>query len=303
MQYQPNIGYNQIDMLSILARAKINLTLEILEKRNDSYHNIASIMQTIEMGDTLSFQQGGRGIKLICDNPDLNSDDNIVLQAAKLLRGTTHCKKNVSIILNKKIPLSSGLAGGSSDAAVTLMALNNLWELNLPFQQLHHMASALGSDVPFFLYGGTALAEGRGDWITPLPSPPASWIVLLHPPLEIANKTQSLYASIDSSQFTSGILSHRAAERLNQEGALPPSSYYNAFEPTAFSIFPTLKEYYQKFTSAGADKIHLAGSGPTLFTILEDQLTAESIHKQLEQEGLDTYLTQLSHHSSENALS
>ena len=288
-------------MLTALARAKINLTLEVLEKRNDGYHNIASVMQAIEMGDTLSFRTG-RNVKLACDVKELNSGDNLVLQAANLLRETTKCRKGVTINLEKVIPLSSGLAGGSSDAAATLIALNHFWKLNLPIQQLHHLASALGSDVPFFLYGSTSLAEGRGDWITPLPPPPASWIVLLHPPLEIANKTRNLYTKISPSKFTSGKLSLRAAEKLKSEGILPVSSYYNAFEAVAYSFFPTLKEYEQKFIDAGASKIHLAGTGPTLFTVIENKTTAELIYQQLKQDGMDAYLTQLSRYNSAQIL-
>ena len=280
-------------MLTVLARAKINLILEITEKRNDGFHNIASILQAIEMGDTLSFRTG-RNVKLVCDVEELNTDDNLVLKAANLLRETTKCRKGVIIHLHKEIPYSSGLGGGSSDAAATLMALNHFWKLGLPMRQLHHMASAISSDAPFFLYGTTALAEGRGDWITPLPPPAPSWVVLLHPPLEIPHKTQTLYANLTSSNLTSGALAHKAAEKLNSEGTLPPSSYYNAFEPVAFSLFPPLKEYRQKFATAGASNIHLAGSGPTLFTILEDKTAGETIYRQLKQDGLEVYLTQLS---------
>ena len=200
-----------IIMLTASAYAKLNLTLEVLGKRSDGYHEIASIMQTINLHDTLSFQSA-QDIKLICNKPELNSSDNLVIRAARLLQETTNCQQGVTIHLHKKIPSSSGLGGGSSDATATLIALNQLWKLNLPLYQLHHLATALGSDAPFFLHGGTALVEGHGDRITPLLPLPPLWIVLLHPVIRVPHKTQKLYAGLNPSHFTSGEHTRKVAK-------------------------------------------------------------------------------------------
>lgn len=279
--------------MTVSAHAKLNLTLEVVGKRNDGYHDIASIIQTIDLRDTLSFQPD-QDIKLICNKPELNSSDNLVIRAAKLLQETTNCQQGVTISLHKEIPAASGMGGGSSDAAATLMALNQLWGLELPQQQLHHLASALSFDVPFFLYGGTALAEGRGDWITPLPPLPSSWLVLLHSAIDIPRKTQKLYASVNPSHFTSGELTHKAAERLRRGDKLSAFSYYNAFESVAFSLFPGLEEYRKSFIAAGATTVHLAGSGPTLFTVVKDKTAGKTIYRRLKQKGMEAYLTRTS---------
>lgn len=278
-------------MLTTFAYAKINLTLEVLGRRDDGYHQIASLMQAIDLRDTLSFELK-EGISLVCSIPELASPDNLVVKAAELLREETHCRKGVLVSLDKGIPLSSGLGGGSSDAAATLKALNELWRLDLPQERLFELASKLGSDVVFFLHGGTALAEGRGEKITLLPSLPPFWVILLKPPIEIANKTQRMYASLDPSQFTEGHFTRKIVELLHQGEKVTPSLFYNVFEPVAFSLFPLLEGYRLRFLKAGATLVHLAGTGPTLFALAEDKVRGEDIYRRLKSEGLEVYLAQ-----------
>ncbi|HJX69733.1 MAG TPA: 4-(cytidine 5'-diphospho)-2-C-methyl-D-erythritol kinase, partial [Dehalococcoidia bacterium] len=147
-------------MLQVYAPAKLNLVLEVLGKDND-YHQISSIVQAINLCDTLNFELEYE-IQFKCNEPSLELD-NLAMEAAELLRKVTHCSKGARIELYKHIPWGVGLGGGSSDAAATLLALNELWELRLPISELAHLASELGSDVPFFIYGGTALVEGVGE--------------------------------------------------------------------------------------------------------------------------------------------
>src|SRR5512136_2681922 len=162
-------------MLTVRAPAKVNLVLEVLGKDND-YHRISSIVQSIDLCDVLSLQPDEE-LRFECNVPSLEQD-NLVTRAARLLRESMKCSPGARIDLRKHIPWGVGLGGGSSDAAAALLALNELWGLRLPLSELDRLASKLGSDVPFFIHKGTALIEGRGDKVTPLPSLSATWFVL-----------------------------------------------------------------------------------------------------------------------------
>ena len=167
--------------VTIETPAKVNLTLEVLGKRNDGYHEIASVMQAINLCDRLTFSIAD-DLSLITDTPGLDTKDNLVYRAASLLNDKTGVSAGAEIHLCKGIPVAAGLGGGSSDAAATLLGLNRLWGLHLARDELEELAAQLGSDVPFFLAGGAALAEGRGERITPLPSPPTSCLVFAFRP-------------------------------------------------------------------------------------------------------------------------
>ncbi len=154
--------------LVLKAYAKINLTLEVLGRREDGYHDIVSILQTIDLHDTLTLEPA-QDMALECDQSELEGPDNLVLKAAALLREATGCHQGARLKLQKGIPLAAGLGGGSSDAAAALLGLSRLWGLGLSAEKLMPLAAKLGSDVPFFLYGGTAMAQGRGEIVRPLP--------------------------------------------------------------------------------------------------------------------------------------
>jgi 4-diphosphocytidyl-2-C-methyl-D-erythritol kinase len=210
-----------------------------------------------------------------------------------LLQDAAGSKKGASIFIKKGIPVASGLGGGASDAVATLCALNQLWELDFSRHQLSGLASRLGSDTAFFLYGGTALGEGRGEWITPLPPLPASWLVLFRPPVDVPpGKTGRLYASLSPSHFSEGLFTKRVVDLLHRGEELSPTSFFNAFERVAFTVFTGLEEYCQRFSALGADNIHLAGSGPTLFTLAGDQAQGEELYRSLRNQGLEAYLVQ-----------
>jgi len=278
-------------MLTVYAPAKINLVLEVLGKDND-YHQISSIVQSIDLCDVLNFQPD-KEIYFECDEPDLKRD-NLVIQAATLLKESKKCSMGVRIELRKHIPWGVGLGGGSSDAAATLLALNELWGSGLLFSELVHLAFRLGSDVPFFLYKGTASVEGKGERVTALPSLPSTCFVLLVPPLpKISGKTEQMYNNLDASYFTEGQFVQATLSSLRQGKAIDPGLMFNVFKKVAFDFFPGLDKYRKTLEEAGAPEVYLAGSGPCLFTFFSGdsgKKKAGELFSQLRKQGLECYL-------------
>jgi 4-diphosphocytidyl-2-C-methyl-D-erythritol kinase len=278
-------------MLTVLAPAKINLTLEVLGKRPDGYHQIRSVIQTINLRDSLRFRLSGN-IEFSCDNPSLVLEESLVSRATALLQQAAGCSKGATIEISKRIPLTSGLGGDSSDAAAILHGLNRLWQLGLSLQELLELAPRLGSDVAFFLYGGTALVEGRGERVTPLPPLPRRWVVVMVPPVpRMPGKTQRLYASLKPKHYTKGQFTDRLVAGLSQGGEVASSMLFNVFDEVALDNFTGLGEYREQFLKAGAQEVHLAGSGPALFTLIKDKVEAGRLHRNLQQQGLESYLT------------
>jgi len=277
-------------MLTSLAPAKINLVIEVLSKRDDGYHEIRSLIQTISLHDILSFELA-KGISLECIEPSLQTSDNLVVQAAELLKKVCGCEKGVKIGLEKRIPWGTGLGGGSSDAAATLLALGKLWELKLQVSDLVELAAKLGADVPFFIHKGTALVEGRGEKVTPLPASLPGWFILLLPPLpRIPHKTQQLYSRLDERHFTGGQFVSKAIEAWLQNRRISPSLLFNVFDSIAFDAFPGLEDYWERFKEAGAPAIHLVGSGPALLAPVGNKAKAEELQRCLCQQGLEAYI-------------
>ena len=278
-------------MLTVLAPAKLNLTLEVLAKRRDGFHEIRSVIQTINLCDSLHFQLS-QNIEFKSSMPDLIPEDSLVSKATSLLRQATGCSNGATIEVSKRIPLVSGLGGDSSDAAATLRGLNKLWGLGLSPPELLELASQLGSDVAFFVYGGTAVVKGRGEVVTPLPSLPHMWVVVMVPPVpRMPGKTERLYASLKARHYTDGQITDRLVAWLTGGGEVTPSSLSNVFDDVAFDSFTGLGEYWQQFLEAGAQEVHLAGSGPSLFALIKDKAQAEKLYLNLQQQGLESYLT------------
>ena len=278
-------------MLTVPAPAKLNLTLEVLAKRQDGFHEIRSVIQTINLCDSLRFQPS-QNIEFKSNTPDWLPEKSLVSKAVGLLRDTTGCSKGATIEIDKHIPLLSGLGGDSSDAAATLRGLNKFWELGLSRPALVELASQLGSDVAFFLYGGTALLEGRGERVTPLPPLPHMWAVLVVPPVSrLPGKTEQLYASLEASHYTDGQITARLVETLKEGGEFTPSMLFNTFENVAFNHFPEISLYREHIVKIGAANVHLAGSGPTLFTLVKGKTQAEDLYMRLKQQKLESYLT------------
>jgi len=276
-------------MLTVKAPAKINLTLEVLGERPDGFHNIRSVIQAIDLCDSLGFSLSDK-IEVSSDAPDFIAEKSLVLSAAVLLQKVKGCSQGARIEVEKRIPFASGLGGDSSDAAAVLLGLNELWPPSLTPSQLLELTTRLGSDVAFFLYGGTALVEGRGEKVAPLPSLPHSWVVLVVPPLPtMSGKTKQLYERLEPNHYSNGEITDSMVVGLTR-GAVGSYLLFNTFENVAYDFFPELKVYKEHFLKVGAERVHLAGSGPTLFTLLEDKSQAEDLYKRCQDQGLECYL-------------
>ncbi len=281
-------------MLTVHAYAKINLTLEVLGKRNDGYHEIASVLQTIDLADVLSFEPSDE-LKFACRDFDgVRSDllEESILKVAGLLRGETGCNSGALIRMEHlDIPRAAGLGSSSTDSAAVLKGLNELWALGLSLDDLTRLAANLGSDTPFFIRGGTALAEGRGEKITPLPSPDPVWLLLLNPPvLPFSDKTAKMYGMLTPSHFDDGNSTRNLVVTLLQGTSLNFNLLCNTFENVAFGFFPGLDEYRHGFLNAGVERVHLAGAGPTLFSLVPNKAQGEALANLLGNDGLQTFL-------------
>jgi len=277
-------------MIKAYAYAKVNITFEVLGRRKDGYHDISSILQEVDLKDTLCFELDS-SLTVDCNSTEIRAPDNLALKAAKLLKKESGHKGGAKITLQKGIPLAAGLGGGSSDAGATLVALNKLWKLKLPAETLVEMAAALGSDVPYFIRGGTALAEGRGERVTLLPPLLQAWIVLVNPSVQVPEfKTKAMYGALRPSHYSRGGHTKKAASVIRRDTVGGGLSLYNTFDSVAFEMYEGMEWYWEQFVSAGAAEVHLAGSGPTLFTILSDHTRAKVLYSSLVELGLETYL-------------
>jgi len=279
-------------MLNIEAPAKINLTLEVLGKRNDGYHEIRSVIQTLSFCDSLQITPG-KEVEFKGNIPDWSSERSLVIKAVESLKKATGSVMGAKIKIKKHIPLISGLGGDSSDAAAILRGLNQFWELNVPPNKLRDLAQNLGSDVSFFLTGGTALMEGRGEIITSLPPIPHHWIILIIPDVSrIPGKTKRLYSMLQPVHFTDGKITDKLAADLKLKGEFNTSLLFNTFENVVFARGEELTNYRDHLLKIGAPNVHLAGSGPTLFTILNGKPQAEGLVKRFKDLQIEAYLTE-----------
>ena len=278
----------------LLAHAKINLSLEVLRRRADGYHQVATIIHAVDLADRLSFEPSD-SLSLECSAPPAPAERNLAMRAARLLQHETGCTSGAAMVLEKRIPVGSGLGGGSSDAAATLKALDALWGLNLSTTRLLQLAACLGSDVPFFVRGGCALAEGRGEVITPLPSMSGWWAVLLPTFFNLPDKTSRLYGLLTEEDFGDGSATRALAQSLRDGTALHRvvGEAGNVFERVALLAFPGLERQREALLDAGAPFARLTGSGPTLFTLVESRHQGEAIFRRLKDRGHEAYLARL----------
>ena len=253
-------------VLQLEAHAKINLTLEVIGKRDDGFHDIVSIMQTIDLHDDVTLKLADE-ITLTCDDPDLTSQDNLAFVAARKLKEVSGVDLGVDITLQKHIPVAAGLGGGSSDAASVLHGLNYLWELELELESLQEIAMEIGSDVPYFLSGGTALVQGRGEHVVPLDHANIQWMVVVSPESDLPNKTALLYDQIGESDHTRGVLTHKLAGRIRGGGDAPAQFFFNVFEPYAENVFAEYAAIRETFRNLGAMGILMSGAGPSMFAL------------------------------------
>ncbi len=268
-------------MLYVKAPAKINLTLDVLYKRPDQYHEVEMIMTTVDLADRVGLEIRHDGIIQISSSNSIVPDDdrNLAYQAAKLLKDKYGVKLGVTIKIDKEIPVAAGLAGGSSDAAATLRGLNQLWKLNLSLDTLAELGANIGSDVSFCVYGGTALATGRGEKIQQIPAPPTCWIVLAKPKIGVS--TASVYGGLNLEKVehpnTKQMI--KAIEENNYE--LMCNSLGNVLESVTFELHPEvvmIKEQMKKF---GVDGVLMSGSGPTVFGLVDSETRVSRIYNGL----------------------
>ncbi len=276
--------------MTATAPAKLNLTLEVLKKRPDGFHEIRSVVQTVTLNDNLKIGAASR-VEFKCNLPEWSASKSLVSKAVSLLQNASGCRQGALIEIEKRIPLSSGLGGDSSDAAAVLRGLNLLWNLKLSLRDLISYASQLGSDVPLFLYGGTVLIEGKGEKIRPLRPMPHMTVILLIPSiLKTDNKTQQMYAQLNVRNYTPGSITEDFVNMLDGKASKPGIGLYNVFEEPAYRFFAGLKDFKQKFLEAGAGDVHVAGSGPTLFSLTRDDVKAYDMHNKLLGMGLQAHL-------------
>ncbi len=277
-------------MLTLRAFAKLNLVLEVLGSRSDGYHDISSIIQTVSLHDVVTLEPADR-IELKFSLPGVEKQANVALIAAQVLSEFMGCDRGVVIGLEKRIPVAAGLGGGSSDAAAVLRGLNSLWQLELTGEKLAAIGAGIGSDVPFFIYGGACLVEGRGERITPLSDLERAWFVLLRPDVPVlTGKTAALYGLLKSDHYSSSAVCANVRRQFESGAEMKPGSLYNVFEKVAPAAFPGMSKYIEEFRRAGASEVHLAGSGPVLFAMLYNEKEASDIHANLLAAGIESYL-------------
>ncbi|GJQ19762.1 MAG: 4-diphosphocytidyl-2-C-methyl-D-erythritol kinase [Bacteroidia bacterium] len=267
------------------AYGKINLGLRVLRKRPDGYHDIETVFHQVDIADELTFRLHERDVIFSTTHPDLANDrTNLCLRAAHLLRDLTGIQDGAEIMLAKNIPLGAGLGGGSADAASTLKSLRALWNLDISDDELRTLAVSLGSDVPFFLNGGSAYATSRGEHLEPLRLGLPYWIIVVTPPIHVStatayNNLRRTSEHMSLVDFKSVLLNH-----LHEPEVLA-SKLVNDFEPVVFGLHPEIRDLKQAMLRHGAEVALLTGSGSSVFALTKSEATAHALMRNLEPLG------------------
>jgi 4-diphosphocytidyl-2-C-methyl-D-erythritol kinase len=266
------------------APAKVNFGLRILGKRPDGYHAIQTILQMLDLCDWLTFSANDAGtIQLTCTSAELPTDDgNLVVRAAKLLQQTFHVRQGVEIAIDKRIPIAAGLGGGSSDAATTLLVLNRMWELHCSQTTLHHLATQLGSDVPFFLDGPTAIACGRGDVLLPVSPPSPLTGVLVNPGFGVA--AGWAYRRFNGESSATDLTVPSILQALaTYDLPFLADVLVNDLESGVGTAYPVIHQAQRALCSVGAVVTFMSGSGPTVGGIFPPAVDLPSVVASLRQ--------------------
>ena len=263
-------------MVTILGRAKINLTLDILGLREDGYHEIATVMQSLALADTLTLTQQKEGITLRVDLPGLEADErNLAHRAAALIMNECGVRGGVHIDIVKRIPVAAGLAGGSADAAATLRGMNELYALGLSDEDLCRLGAKLGSDIPFSIMGGTVLATGRGEIMQHLADFPATHVVLAKPSASVS--TPWAYRSYDAHPpelHPDNAAFLEALTRGDRTRCI--ELVCNVLEPVTEAAHPVIGDYRTRMRAHGAPCAMMSGSGPTVFGLFAEEQAARA---------------------------
>ena len=251
--------------LVVSAAAKVNLALEVLGRRDDGYHEIATVMQAVDLSDRLELEDGDV-LELRTTASDVPTDGtNLALKAALTLREMSGARRGARITLDKRIPVAAGLGGGSTDAAAVLVGLNRLWGLRWPVARLTEVALRLGMDVPFFLHGGAALATGRGERLEPLVGS-ALALVLVNP--RVAASTAEIYGGVVAGMYSDGARARRMAAALrSRQPSRVAASLGNTLERVASPRYREVEQMEAALLAAGALGAAMSGSGLTVFGV------------------------------------
>lgn len=265
--------------LALSAAAKVNLVLEVLGRRADGYHEIATVMQTVDLSDRLILEDADT-IACRATGFGVPTDDrNLAVRAARALAEAAGTARGVRITLDKRIPVAAGLGGGSSDAAATLIGLNRLWRLRWPAARLAEVAVTLGMDVPFFLRGGTALATGRGEKLEAVPGTGLA-LVLVNP--RFGSSTAEVYGRVTPEVYTDGMRARAVLGALrSRRPARVATALYNGLEAAAAPQHPEIGRMRAALLAAGALGAALSGSGPTVFGVARSFEQARQIRARL----------------------
>ena len=264
--------------------AKINLCLSVLGKRPDGYHDVAMLMQMVGLCDEVTVTRGGRGISVQCENhPALSGEKNIAWKAADAMLRFAGMHADLAIVIKKNIPIAAGLGGGSGNAAAVLAALNKMLGIGLDRQCLAEIGSQLGMDVPFFFFGPTAIAQGRGEIIKNQSPPPKFWVLLVNPGFETS--TAWVYNNVNL-RLTKKVDCNKIA-RLNCRNIA--EGLHNDLETVTSAAHPEINTIKQALMAAGALGALMSGSGPTVFGIFGSETECRSAAGGLHRAGWKLY--------------
>lgn len=277
--------------LQIKARAKINLSLDVLGKRPNGYHELRMIMQTIGLHDTIELQIIDRGIEVECANALVPSGrDNIAFKAAELLINECKIQKGIRIVINKSIPVAAGLAGGSTDAAAVLKGMNRLFSLGLSDACLMNFGKRLGADVPYCIVGGTMLAEGIGEILTPLADFGGVSIILVKPRIEVS--TAWVYKSLDLQRIVARPDTDLLISLIKEKKpGLLARNMVNVLETVTAKKYAVIEDIKARLVELGAAGSMMSGSGPSVFGIFTSGDSAQSAFDSLDKSEYDCFLT------------
>lgn len=275
-----------MDNITLKAMAKINLSLDVIRRREDGYHEVRMIMQNINMYDKLTLvKKPSAGIEVETNLSFLPTDDNnLVYKAAKLLMDEFEVKEGVKITLEKHIPVAAGMAGGSSDAAATMFGVNRLFNLNLSKKDLMDRAVKIGADVPYCVMRGTALSEGIGEILTPLQAPPRCHVLIAKPPISVS--TKFVYTNLKLDENTVHPDVDAMIDSINKKDIHKMASLMgNVLESVTVKEYPEIEEIKNMMKNYGALNAMMSGSGPTVFGLFEDKDKAEECKEFIRNSG------------------
>ena len=268
-------------MLYEKAPAKINLTLDVLHKRTDGFHEVEMVMTTVDLADRVWLRSTNDDkINIKTFEQFVPSDrKNLAYQAAEILMQNYDVPSGVEITLEKSIPVAAGLAGGSSDAAATLRGLNRLWNLGLGVERLAELGAQIGSDIPFCVYGGTALATGRGEIIQSIAPPPNCWVILAKPTVSVS--TASIYSNLNLNTIVHPDTAGMVKALADKDYEKMCKTLNNVLEPVTMELYPEVVVLKEQMKNFGADAVLMSGSGPTVFGLVSNEARVPRIYNGL----------------------